>query len=177
MLHRKHVDSSIDIIGLFLFGQDEGPSILETVRGRGLPLADDWDCLKSNVSFRIRLLLMSSSIALSKHLLIQISNADWPIRFDCLRHIVAHWLNMGWNTCGRLRISAIRGSHGPEWRKLVWSRVVGVILRNGVLLTKVTVLNGVKFYASCLFAQWSKLLLLDVYLLYKEWKVDAYLYL
>lgn len=64
MLHRKHVDSSIDIIGLFLFGQDEGPSILETVRGRGLPLADDWDCLKSNVSFRIRLLLMSSSIAL-----------------------------------------------------------------------------------------------------------------
>lgn len=76
MLHRKHVDSSIDIIGLFLFGQDEGPSILETVRGRGFPLADDWDCLKSNVSFRIRLLLMSSSIALSKHLLIQISNAD-----------------------------------------------------------------------------------------------------
>ncbi|GFQ04022.1 vacuolar-processing enzyme [Phtheirospermum japonicum] len=49
ILHRKHLDGSIDIIGLVLFGPGKGPSLLKSVRGRGLPLADDWDCLKSTV--------------------------------------------------------------------------------------------------------------------------------
>ncbi|KAL8515777.1 hypothetical protein ACS0TY_014464 [Phlomoides rotata] len=49
MLHRKHMDGSIDIIGLFLFGPEKAPSLLKSVRDRGLPLADDWDCLKSMV--------------------------------------------------------------------------------------------------------------------------------
>ncbi|KAL0373061.1 UNVERIFIED_CONTAM: Vacuolar-processing enzyme [Sesamum calycinum] len=46
---RKHVDDSIDIIGVLLFGPENGPSMLKSVRDRGLPLADDWDCLKSMV--------------------------------------------------------------------------------------------------------------------------------
>ncbi|KAL0311682.1 UNVERIFIED_CONTAM: Vacuolar-processing enzyme [Sesamum calycinum] len=45
----KHVDDSIDIIGVLLFGPENGPSMLKSVRDRGLPLADDWDCLKSMV--------------------------------------------------------------------------------------------------------------------------------
>ncbi|KAL0446143.1 UNVERIFIED_CONTAM: Vacuolar-processing enzyme [Sesamum latifolium] len=49
MLHRKHVDDSIDMIGVILFGPENGPSMLKSVRDRGLPLADDWDCLKSMV--------------------------------------------------------------------------------------------------------------------------------
>ncbi|KAL7111410.1 hypothetical protein ACP275_05G085600 [Erythranthe tilingii] len=49
MLHREHLDGSVDIIGLALFGPDKGPCILKSVRSRGLPLADDWDCLKSTV--------------------------------------------------------------------------------------------------------------------------------
>ncbi|KAL3619392.1 hypothetical protein CASFOL_036962 [Castilleja foliolosa] len=49
ILHRKHLDGSVDIIGLVLFGPDKGPSLLKSVRGKGLPLADDWDCLKSTV--------------------------------------------------------------------------------------------------------------------------------
>lgn len=49
MLHRKHLDGSLDIIGLVLFGPAKGPSVLKSKRGHGLPLADDWDCLKSMV--------------------------------------------------------------------------------------------------------------------------------
>ncbi|KAK6138680.1 hypothetical protein DH2020_027570 [Rehmannia glutinosa] len=49
ILHRKHLDGSVDIIGLVLFGPEKGPSVLKSVRGHGLPLADDWDCLKSMV--------------------------------------------------------------------------------------------------------------------------------
>ncbi|PIM99077.1 Legumain [Handroanthus impetiginosus] len=48
-LHRKHLDNSVDIVGLVLFGPEKGPSVLKSVRGHGLPLADDWDCLKSMV--------------------------------------------------------------------------------------------------------------------------------
>ncbi|KAG8382374.1 hypothetical protein BUALT_Bualt05G0070800 [Buddleja alternifolia] len=49
MLHREHLDGSIDTIGLVLFGAEKGPSILRSVRGHSLPLADDRDCLKSTV--------------------------------------------------------------------------------------------------------------------------------
>ncbi|XP_075505765.1 legumain-like [Primulina tabacum] len=49
ILHRKRLDGSIDIIGLVLFGPENGPSVLNSTRGRGLPLVDDWECLKSMV--------------------------------------------------------------------------------------------------------------------------------
>lgn len=49
LLHREHLDGSISFIGLVLFGPAKGPSTLKSVRGRGLPLVDDWDCLKSMV--------------------------------------------------------------------------------------------------------------------------------
>lgn len=51
MLHRKHLDSSLDIIGLILLGPANGPAVLKAKRGRGSPLVDDWDCLKSVVGF------------------------------------------------------------------------------------------------------------------------------
>ncbi|KAL2489633.1 Vacuolar-proCES [Forsythia ovata] len=47
ILHRQHLDGSIDFIGLVLFGPAKSPSILKSVRGHGSPLVDDWECLKS----------------------------------------------------------------------------------------------------------------------------------
>ncbi|KAL8253702.1 hypothetical protein R6Q59_031923 [Mikania micrantha] len=44
--HRAHLDSSIDMIGVLLFGPQNGRSILRLARGPDLPLVDDWDCLK-----------------------------------------------------------------------------------------------------------------------------------
>ncbi|XP_008797891.1 vacuolar-processing enzyme [Phoenix dactylifera] len=49
MSHRLHVDSSMELIGKLLFGSEEGPKVLGTVRPAGQPLVDDWDCLKSMV--------------------------------------------------------------------------------------------------------------------------------
>lgn len=49
VLHRKHLDSSIDFIGKLVFGFDKGPSMLQAARGSGQPLVDDWDCLKRMV--------------------------------------------------------------------------------------------------------------------------------
>ena len=48
VLHRKHLDSSIDFIGKLVFGF-EGPSVLEATKGPGQPLVDYWDCLKMMV--------------------------------------------------------------------------------------------------------------------------------
>ncbi|XP_050229524.2 vacuolar-processing enzyme [Mercurialis annua] len=47
--HRSHVDSSVELLGNVLFGHRKGSSILKSVRESGLPLADDWNCLKSMV--------------------------------------------------------------------------------------------------------------------------------
>ncbi|XP_047066885.1 vacuolar-processing enzyme beta-isozyme 1-like [Lolium rigidum] len=49
VLHRKHLDSSIDFIGKLLFGFVNGPSMLEAPRSSGQPLVNDWDCLKRMV--------------------------------------------------------------------------------------------------------------------------------
>ncbi|KAI5013962.1 hypothetical protein ZWY2020_055352 [Hordeum vulgare] len=49
VLHRKHLDSSIDFIGKLVFGFDKGPSVLQAARGSGQPLVDDWDCLRTMV--------------------------------------------------------------------------------------------------------------------------------
>ncbi|MED6110071.1 hypothetical protein PIB30_039516 [Stylosanthes scabra] len=46
--HRNHLDSSMKLIGVFLFGPAKN-SVLESVREPGLPLVDDWTCLKSMV--------------------------------------------------------------------------------------------------------------------------------
>jgi legumain len=48
--HRKHLDSSVGFIGRLIFGFENGPLVLESVRSSGQPLVDDWDCLKSMVS-------------------------------------------------------------------------------------------------------------------------------
>lgn len=49
MVHRAHLDSSIDFIGKLIFGAESGPSIIATSRAPGHPLVDDWNCLKSMV--------------------------------------------------------------------------------------------------------------------------------
>ncbi|RRT44549.1 hypothetical protein B296_00043676 [Ensete ventricosum] len=49
MMHRTHLDRSIDLIGKLIFGSNSGPAILRAVRPSGQTLVDDWDCLKSMV--------------------------------------------------------------------------------------------------------------------------------
>ena len=53
MSHRMHVDHSMKLIGKLLFGIERGPEVLNTVRPVGLPLVDDWKCLKKMVIFLI----------------------------------------------------------------------------------------------------------------------------
>ena len=59
MLHRQHLDGSIDAVGVFLFGPIKGGSVLSSVRKPGLPLVDDWECLKSTVIHEPAFLLCS----------------------------------------------------------------------------------------------------------------------
>ncbi|GMY28836.1 vacuolar-processing enzyme-like [Fagus crenata] len=47
--HRMHIDHSVKLIGKILFGIEKGPEVLNTIRPAGLPLVDDWDCLKTMV--------------------------------------------------------------------------------------------------------------------------------
>ncbi|KDP25622.1 hypothetical protein JCGZ_20778 [Jatropha curcas] len=47
--HRSHLDNSIELIGTLLFGPQKGSTVLQSVREPGLPLVDDWTCLKSMV--------------------------------------------------------------------------------------------------------------------------------
>ncbi|GKV03533.1 hypothetical protein SLEP1_g15818 [Rubroshorea leprosula] len=49
MSHRMHIDHSMKLIGKLLFGIENGPEVLKTVRPAGQPLVDDWDCLKKMV--------------------------------------------------------------------------------------------------------------------------------
>lgn len=51
MSHRMHIDDSMKLIGKLLFGIEEGPKLLNSVRPAGQPLVDDWDCLKTLVPF------------------------------------------------------------------------------------------------------------------------------
>jgi hypothetical protein len=55
VMHRNHLDHSVDFIGKLLFGVENGPSTLQSVRPAGQPLVDDWDCLKRLVSKNIRI--------------------------------------------------------------------------------------------------------------------------
>ncbi|CAH8313056.1 unnamed protein product [Eruca vesicaria subsp. sativa] len=45
--HRKHLDTSVELISMVLFGPTM--NVLNSVREPGLPLVDDWECLKSVV--------------------------------------------------------------------------------------------------------------------------------
>ncbi|KAI9173954.1 hypothetical protein LWI28_009278 [Acer negundo] len=47
--HRIHLDGSVELIGVLLYGPREGSTLLNAVRAPGLPLVDDWQCLKSMV--------------------------------------------------------------------------------------------------------------------------------
>ncbi|XP_023550713.1 legumain [Cucurbita pepo subsp. pepo] len=47
--HRAHLDGSIRMIGFLLFGPESVSNVLDHVRASGLPLVDDWTCLKSMV--------------------------------------------------------------------------------------------------------------------------------
>ncbi|KAG6495220.1 hypothetical protein ZIOFF_043014 [Zingiber officinale] len=49
MMHRAHLDSSIELIGNLIFGSDVAPSVLKTVRPSCQALVDDWVCLKTVV--------------------------------------------------------------------------------------------------------------------------------
>ncbi|KAF8364645.1 hypothetical protein HHK36_033380 [Tetracentron sinense] len=49
MMHKTHIDASIELIGALLLGLEKGPSILSSVRPSGSPLVDDWGCLKEMV--------------------------------------------------------------------------------------------------------------------------------
>jgi len=51
MSHRMHIDESVKLIGKLLFGIEEGPELLNSVRPSGKPLVDDWDCLKTLVPY------------------------------------------------------------------------------------------------------------------------------
>ncbi|XP_062222622.1 asparaginyl endopeptidase Rep2-like [Phragmites australis] len=48
VMHRKHLDNSVDFIGKLLFGFENGPSTLQAVRPCQ-PVVDDWGCLKRMV--------------------------------------------------------------------------------------------------------------------------------
>nr|P49046.1 RecName: Full=Legumain; AltName: Full=Asparaginyl endopeptidase 1; Short=CeAEP1; Flags: Precursor [Canavalia ensiformis]BAA06596.1 asparaginyl endopeptidase [Canavalia ensiformis] len=47
--HRNHLDGSVELIGVLLYGPGKSSSVLHSVRAPGLPLVDDWTCLKSMV--------------------------------------------------------------------------------------------------------------------------------
>ncbi|KAD3641213.1 hypothetical protein R6Q59_003837 [Mikania micrantha] len=47
--HRSHLDSSIDAIGVRLFGSRNGFTTLNSLRSQGKPIVDDWGCLKTMV--------------------------------------------------------------------------------------------------------------------------------
>lgn len=60
--HRSHLDGSIRMIGFLLFGPEKGSNVLDDVRASGLPLVDDWECLKSMVQLVILGLIKSQLI-------------------------------------------------------------------------------------------------------------------
>ncbi|XP_062074079.1 vacuolar-processing enzyme [Humulus lupulus] len=47
--HRTHLDESMKLIGSLLYGPRNSDAVLNSVRSPGLPLVDDWSCLKSMV--------------------------------------------------------------------------------------------------------------------------------
>ncbi|KAK7311409.1 hypothetical protein RJT34_09541 [Clitoria ternatea] len=52
--HRMHIDHSVKHIGKLLFGIEKGSKMLNSVRPAGLPVVDDWDCLKTLCEMSVR---------------------------------------------------------------------------------------------------------------------------
>lgn len=51
MSHRMHIDDSVKLVGKLLFGIEKAPEVLNAVRPAGSAVVDDWECLKTMVSF------------------------------------------------------------------------------------------------------------------------------
>lgn len=49
IVHRKHLDESVKLIGEVLFGWENGAEKLGAVRPPGSVVVDDWACLKAMV--------------------------------------------------------------------------------------------------------------------------------
>lgn len=49
LTHRDQIDSTFQMIGKALFGDDKGHEMIKTVRSAGKPIVDDWDCFKNLV--------------------------------------------------------------------------------------------------------------------------------
>lgn len=49
ILHRRHLDDSVKVIGEILFAGENGIDKLNEVRPAGSVLVDDWACLKTMV--------------------------------------------------------------------------------------------------------------------------------
>lgn len=132
--HRKHIDGSIELIGSILYGPTKASSTLTSVRAPGLPLVDDWQCLKSTVTccFSLCYLVIFSCII----------DFRFGCRFGHLKRIVGHWLNMAWNTCEHLQIFATAEFLRHRWRKLVLLPVGVMSWVNGTPWTKIIVLES-----------------------------------
>lgn len=48
VIHRMHIDKSVQLVGKLIFGVEAGPTMLTAVR-EGQTLVDDWACLKNMV--------------------------------------------------------------------------------------------------------------------------------
>ena len=128
--HRKHLDSSIDFIGRLIFGFENGPKMLETVRAYGEPLVDDWDCLKRMVSILIALIRLWHKARMKFPFLTQLRCLRTCIRFmPCWTYFIsiaiARWgfsnpsagrsLNTAWSTWGHLRTFATAVYPRQRW--------------------------------------------------------------
>ncbi|CAO2823711.1 unnamed protein product [Amaranthus hypochondriacus] len=49
LTHRAHIDSTFQMMGKALFGDQKGHDMIKTVRSAGKPIVDDWDCFKNLV--------------------------------------------------------------------------------------------------------------------------------
>ncbi|GJY08767.1 asparaginyl endopeptidase 1 [Tanacetum coccineum] len=47
--YMAHLEKSLNMIGLLLFGPQNGTTIIRSTRGPGLPVVDNWECYRSTV--------------------------------------------------------------------------------------------------------------------------------
>lgn len=82
--YRKHVEYSINHIGMLLFGNSNSSSILlDTVPPPGQPLVDDWDCFKMLVG-PITSLLNPTSAANGVHHATSFKFFKWCVNIDIM---------------------------------------------------------------------------------------------
>lgn len=141
MSHRTHIDNSIKLIGKLLFGIEKSPRVLSNVRSSGVPLVDDWNCLKSMV--RVSHTFCSSTIY---H---ELGNDELPTlhRFENLRLTADLYPNTGWNTCDPSPIFVTRAWASSKWRRHPLKPAPSSLLIHGVLSIRASVLDNVVNYA------------------------------